>query len=183
MQCIRTCILYKKWGLVVKNILINIITVVIVIAVILILLFSFGSDEGARYVYKGNTTHSPVSIKAKEYQCSECNMNIESLSYAAQAIAENGNTYFFDDIGCAVLWLKKNGTDIDTIFTQTQDTHQWIDTKKAWYTRTASSPMGYGFAAYEKFQEGFIPYDEMKLFMLQGKNLHDPFIKKKLLNH
>ncbi len=166
-----------------KNIFINIITVVIVIAVILILLFSFGSDEGARYVYKGNTTHSAVPIKVKEYQCSECNMNIEALSYAAQITSENGNTYFFDDIGCAILWLKKNSKDIHTIFTQTQDTRKWIDAKKAWYSRTASSPMGYGFAAYEKSQKGFIPYDEMKLLMLQGKNLHDPFIKKKLLDH
>jgi hypothetical protein len=41
--------------------------------------------------------------------------------------------------------------------------------------------MGYGFAAVEKRKEGLVSYDEMKLLMLQGKNLHDPFVKKKLL--
>jgi hypothetical protein len=41
--------------------------------------------------------------------------------------------------------------------------------------------MGYGFAAYEKRADGLIPYDEMRILMLQGKNLHDPFVKKSLL--
>ena len=166
-----------------KNILTNIITVAIVIAVIVILLLSFGSEEGARYVYKGNTAHTAINIKPKEYQCSECNMNIEALSYAAQIISENGNTYFFDDIGCVVLWLKNHTPEIHTILTQTQDTHKWVNAYEGWYIRTAASPMGYGFAAYEKSREGFISYPEMKLLMLQGKNLHDPFIKKKLLDH
>ena len=41
--------------------------------------------------------------------------------------------------------------------------------------------MGYGFAAIENKKEGLILYDEMETLMLQGKNLHDPFVKKKLL--
>jgi len=165
----------------VKKILINVLTFAIVIAVIVILLVSFGSSDGNRYVYKGNMEYKPVSIKAKEYQCSECSMDIEELNYLAQLIAKNGNTYFFDDIGCLVLWLKNHSPDIQTMITQTLDTHKWIDVKKAWYSRIAPSPMGYGFAAVENKKEGLIDYEEMKLLMLQGKNLHDPFVKKKLL--
>ena len=164
-----------------KKILINILTFGIVIAVIVILLVSFGSSDGNRYVYKGNTTHQAVDIKTKEYQCSECSMDIEDIKYAAQLIAKNGNTYFFDDIGCVVLWLENHTPDIEVILTQTLDTHQWIDATKAWYSRIAPSPMGYGFGAVENKKEGLIDYEEMKLLMLQGKNLHDPFIKKKLL--
>ncbi len=164
-----------------KKILINVLTFVIVISVIIILLVSFGSSEGNRYVYKGNTEHKTVHIKPKEYQCSECSMSIEDLHYAAQIIKKNGNTYFFDDIGCLILWLQNHSSDIQRMVTQTQDTHKWIDVKKAWYSRIAPSPMGYGFAAVENKQEGLIPYEEMKLLMLQGKNLHDPFVKKKLL--
>ena len=164
-----------------KKILINILTFAIVIAVIIILLVSFGSSDGNRYVYKGNTEHKPVTIKAKEYQCSECSMDVEDLKYAAQIISQNGNTYFFDDIGCVVLWLENHSTDIHSILTQTLDTHEWIDVKDAWYSRIAPSPMGYGFAALRHKKEGLIPYDEMKLLMLQGKNLHDPFVKKRLL--
>jgi hypothetical protein len=165
----------------VKKLLINILTIGIVIAVIIILLVSFGSSEGNKYVYKGNTAHQSINIKVKEYQCSECNMDIERLEYAAQIISKNGNTYFFDDIGCVVLWLENHSPDIHSMLTQTLDTHQWIDVKKAWYSRIAPSPMGYGFAAVENKKEGLIGYEEMKLLMLQGKNLHDPFVKKKLL--
>ncbi len=164
-----------------KKILINILTFAIVISVIVILLVSFGSSEGNRYVYKGNMTHEALNIKSKEYQCSECSMDVEDLEYAAQLISKEGNTYFFDDIGCVVLWLENHSPNTQSIVTQTLDTHRWIDAKKAWYSRIAPSPMGYGFAAVENKKENLISYDEMKLLMLQGKNLHDPFVKKKLL--
>ena len=164
-----------------KKILMNILTFSIVVAVIVILFLSLGSEEGGRYVYKGNTAHQAISIKPKEYQCSECGMDVEVLDYAAELITKGGDTYFFDDIGCVVLWLKNHSPDIHIILTQTLDTHRWIDATKAWYSRIAPSPMGYGFAAVEKQKEGLVSYDEMKLLMLQGKNLHDPFVKKKLL--
>ena len=164
-----------------KKILINILTFAIVIAVIVILLVSFGSSDGNRYVHKGNMEYQAVDIKVKEYQCSECSMDVEVLEYAAQLIAKNGNTYFFDDIGCVVLWLENHSPDTQIILTQTLDTHLWIDATKAWYSRIAPSPMGYGLAAVENKKEGLVTYEEMKLLMLQGKNLHDPFVKKKLL--
>ena len=165
-----------------KKILMNLLTFAVVIAVIVILLLSLGSEEGGRYVYKGNTAYQAIPIKSKEYQCSECNMDVEDLDYAAQLIAKNGNTYFFDDIGCVVLWLKNHSPDTQIILTKTLDTNQWIDAKKAWYSRIAPSPMGYGFAAVEHKKKNLIEYEEMKLLMLQGKNLHDPFVKKKLLD-
>jgi len=164
-----------------KQIVGKILMFVVIIAIIIVMFLAFGSSQGANYVYKGNSSFSVVPIKPKEYQCSECNMDIEKLTYMAELITKEGDTYFFDDIGCLVLWLKNHTPDTHSMLTQTLDTHRWIDVKKAWYSRTAPTPMGYGFAAFEKKKEGFIPYEEMKLLMLQGKNLHDPFIKKKLL--
>lgn len=165
-----------------KKLMINLLTIVIVIAIMIILLLSLGTDQGARYVYKGNSSHTPIVIKPKEYQCSECSMDIEALEYSAQIITPKGDTYFFDDIGCVVLWLQNHTIKTQKIMTKTLDTGNWIDVDKAWYTRTAASPMGYGFAAYEHKQEGFISYEEMKLMMLQGKHLHDPFVKKSLFS-
>ena len=80
-----------------------------------------------------------------------------------------------------VLWLENRTIKIQKIITMALDSKHWIEAEKAWYTRTAPSPMGYGFAAYEKKQENFISYEEMKVLMLQGKHLHDPFVKKALL--
>ncbi len=153
----------------------------VVIAIIVILLLAFGTDEGSKYVYKNNTQHKIIPIKPKEYHCSECTMPIEDMPYQAQVITKKGDTYFFDDIGCVVLWLEKHHNPIAKMATQTLDTHHWIDPKKAWYTRVAHDPMGYGFAAYEKKKEGLIAYDTMKRLMLQGRNLYDPFVKKQLL--
>jgi len=165
----------------VKKILINGLIFAIVIAVIVTLLLSFGSSKGSRYVYKGNVEHKVIPIKPKEYQCSECGMDVEELKYAVELISENGNTYFFDDIGCLVLWLETHSPDTHSMLTQTMDTHRWVPVEKAWYSRIAPTPMGYGFAALENKKEGLLPYEEMKLLMLQGKHLHDPFVKKKLL--
>lgn len=163
-----------------KKVLINFLTFAVVIAIMVVLLLSLGSDQGARYVYKGNTAHTPVKIAPKEYQCSECSMDIEALEYSAQIIAENGNTYFFDDIGCVILWLQNREMVDATVVTRVLDRNGWVDVTKAWYSRIANSPMGYGFAAYAEKQKGFISYEEMKLLMLQGKHLHDPFVKKSL---
>jgi hypothetical protein len=169
--------------MVMKKTLINIAVFAGVIAVIIVLLLSFGTDEGAKFVYKGNSEHKIIEIKPKEYQCSECNMDVENLNYMAEIVTEGGNTYFFDDIGCVVLWLKNHAPKIARMVTKTRDTHRWVDAKKAWYSRTDTTPMGYGFAAYEEKKEGQIPYEEMRTLMLQGKNLHDPFVKKQLLSH
>ncbi len=164
-----------------KKIVSNLLIFVTVAAVFVILLLSLGTDEGARYVYKGNQTYTPVTVKPGQYQCSECNMDVEDTHYMAELIATNGDTYFFDDIGCMVLWLKNHHLEIHKVFTQTLDTNQWVEAKNAWYTRTAASPMGYGFGAYENQQSELISYEDMKLLMLQGKHLHDPFVKKSLL--
>jgi len=164
-----------------KKVLMNIIMFIIAVSIIVVLVISLGEKEGPKYVYKNNTTAQAIEIHPKEYQCSDCNMDIEDLEYLAEIITKNGNTYFFDDIGCVVLWSKKHKDEIAKMFTQTLDTHKWIDVKKAWYSRIAPSPMGYGFAAIENKKEGLISYKEMQTLMLQGKNLHDPFIKKKLL--
>jgi hypothetical protein len=166
-----------------KDILIKVAVFVLIIAVAAVLFFSSGAVETKRYVYKGNTEHKVIDIRPGTYQCSECNMDIKDMNYAVQIVTKDGKTYFFDDIGCAVLWLEKDASQVARIFTRTLDTHRWIDAKKAWYSRVDATPMGYGFGAYERKKEGLIPYEEMKLLMLQGKNLHDPFIKKRLLSH
>jgi hypothetical protein len=164
-----------------KKILLKLLSFLLVIAVMVILLLSLGNDEGARYVFKGNSTYEPIVLKKREYQCSECTMDIEALSYATQLVTQEGNTYFFDEVGCMVLWLQNHTLPIKEMFVYTYDTHRWIEAEKAWYSRTASTPMGYGFTAFEEKKEGFIPFEKMKTLMLQGQNLHDPFVKKHLL--
>jgi len=164
-----------------KKFFISLLSVVIGGAVVMLIFISLATEEGAKYVYKGNSDKKPIIIKPKEYQCSECNMYIDNMKYLAEIIREDGVTYFFDDIGCVVLWLKNNSSSNMIVITKTMDTNIWIDPKKAWYSKIDNEPMGYGFVSYQNKKDGFISYDEMKLLMLQGKTLHDPFVRKSLL--
>jgi len=163
-----------------KEVLGKLLMFIVIIAIIVVLFLAFGNSQGARYVYKGNDKKIVVPIKPKEYQCSECNMDIEDMKYAVEVVLDDGKTYFFDEIGCAVLWLKDK-SDISKIWVETVDTNHWIEAKDAYYSRVDATPMGYGFGAYEHSKDGFVNYDKMRTLMLQGQNLQDPFVKKALL--
>jgi len=164
-----------------KKILISLLSVIIGGTIVMLIFVSLATESGAKYVYKGNVDKKPIIIKPNEYQCPECNMNIKTMKYITEAIRDDGATYFFDDIGCIILWLKNNYSPNMIILTKTIDTNIWIEIDKAWYSRTDNSPMGYGFAPYQNKKDKFISYKKMKLLVLQGKTLHDPFVRKSLL--
>ncbi|HHO65517.1 MAG TPA: hypothetical protein ENJ71_03230 [Epsilonproteobacteria bacterium] len=141
-----------------------------------------GSEkQDVKLLYKGNTAYKAIDIKANEYSCVKCKMDVKALDYATQVVKKNGDTYFFDDVGCMVLWLKEHATDSVKRYVRTLDTHRWIEAEKAHYSRIAPSPMGYGFGAVEASKEGLVSYEEMRDLMLKGLTLRDPAVKKKLL--
>ncbi len=86
--------------------------------------------------------------------CERCKMAISERKYAVEAIDMKRNkTYKFDDIGCAVLWLKENKIPLDNnikLWITDAKTGKWIDAKNAIYTDDSITPMAYGFAAYTK---------------------------------
>ncbi len=126
----------------------------------------------------------PVEIKLGVTMDPQCGMEVEKMKNASQVILKDGRAFVFDDPGCMVLWLDKNHYDPKDVklWTYSDDTHRWIDAKKAHYTLTDSTPMHYGFGAYEKnTTEKTIPFEEMRLKMLRGENLTNPKIRKKLL--
>ena len=142
---------------------------------------SSAKPETVKHSHKGNTAYKAINIKSAEYSCATCNMDIKALDYAAQLVIKEGETYFFDDIGCMILWLKAHPEQSVKRYVKTLDTHRWIAVEKAHYSRIAPSPMGYGFAAVEASKKGLISYKEMGILMLKGETLRDPVVKKKLL--
>jgi predicted lipase len=135
----------------------------------------------AKYVFKGNSTFEAIDIKANEYSCSLCNMHIKKLDYATEAVKSNGDTYFFDDMGCMIMWLEKHSDMLERLYVKTLDTHKWMEAQNAHYSRIAPSPMGYGFGAVEVPKEGLISFAEVKSNILSGKTLRNPSVKKALL--
>jgi hypothetical protein len=67
------------------------------------------------------------------------------------------------------------------IWVWAKDTMQYIDGKKAWYSKTDDTPMNYGFGAYKNKKDGFVDFDTMSLLMMRGENLTNPQVKKQLL--
>jgi len=137
--------------------------------------------QSIKLLYKGNTAYKSINIEAKEYSCAKCKMDVKALDYATQVVTKNGDTYFFDDIGCMLLWLKSHRENVVKTYVRTLDTHRWIEAEKAHYSRIAPSPMGYGFGAVEVSKEGLISYAKMRDLMLKDKTLRDPAVKKRLL--
>jgi copper chaperone NosL len=131
---------------------------------------------------EGNMNQTPLEIILGKYQDSDCGMIIDNMSYVSQVISKDGKTWFFHDHGGMANWLKdKSIKDTAKIWVMSVDTKKYIDGRKAWYSRTEKTPMGYGFGAYEHKQDNFISFDEMSLKMLRGENLTNPYIRKELI--
>jgi hypothetical protein len=114
----------------------------------------------------------------KQDICPQCNMPIaKSKEYSSNL----DNKVYFDDIGCLILWTKKESKDPSQAMVFTKDTKQYIKATDAFYTIKERTPMGYGFTAYEKEQPESIKFEEMKLRMLRGEHMANPKIRKQIL--
>ncbi len=164
--------------------LLPLLTVILLVCVVVILFISLSKKEDMITIEKGNIQKQPLPIKAGHVNDTQCRMIITDTSHACEVVAPNGNTWFFDDPGCMILWLKdKSFKDDVVMWVKTLDTKKWIQAQKAWYTQTDKTPMHYGFGARQTYKKGYIDFEKMRLKMLRGENLTDPRIRKKLLGY
>jgi len=160
---------------------IKIVFILGIFALIIILFVSMSKTQQMVVIQSGNKEAIPLEIKLGHFQDSDCGMVIDILTYASQVINKEGKTWFFHDHGGMVRWLDaKTFKDEATIWVWAKDTNQWINGKKAWYSRNDKTPMNYGFGAYEHYQNGFIDFEDMRLKMKRGENLTNPFVAKEL---
>ena len=163
------------------NKLVKIVFIFGVFALIFIVFISMSNTQQMIVIQSGNAQAKPLEIKLGHFQDSDCGMVIDTLTYASQVINKEGKTWFFHDHGGMAKWLDtKTFKDEAVIWVWAKDTNQWIDGKKAWYSRNDKTPMNYGFGAYEYLQNGFISFDEMRLKMKRGENMTNPFVVKEL---
>jgi nitrous oxide reductase accessory protein NosL len=164
--------------------MIPLLTTLLIIMVVVILFLSLSKKEDMTTLAKGNFQKIPLPIKKGHVTDTECKMVITDTTHAAEVIAPDGKTWFFDDPGCMIKWIEDKPFKKEAvIWVKAVDTGKWIDAKKAWYAQTDKTPMHYGFGAREHKKEGYITFDEMRLKMLRGENLTDPRIRKKLLGY
>ena len=165
-----------------KKILIILLTLAL-FGVLGVIIVSIAKKDAPIVVVKGNKEHKPLPIKLNKTNDTQCAMLIKSTTNAAQVVAPDGRTWFFDDPGCMVLWLKdKPFKDKATLWVHSIDTNRWIDAKEAKYrVDYFQSAMHYGFGALERDANNTVDFNEMSLRMLRGETLANPKWRKKIL--
>ncbi|MFA7242325.1 MAG: nitrous oxide reductase accessory protein NosL [Sulfuricellaceae bacterium] len=113
----------------------------------------------------GEPKSGPVEIKWDRDGCTHCGMALSDRRFAAQVRGGVKHQAFkFDDIGCAVEWLKKQpwANDATTgIWVMDYRTGKWLDARRARYIGGKTSPMAYGYAAVTD-EPGSIDFEELK---------------------
>jgi len=155
------------------------ISLLVVIAIIAI---SYLKKDAPITITKGNIAQKPLPIKLNKTNDTECAMLIKTEKNSAEVALKDGRTWFFDDPGCMVKWLKnKPFKDSAKLWVHTVDTSRWIDAKKAKYSIDYHSAMHYGFGSLEKGNDKAIDFKEMTLRMYRGETLANPKFRKKIL--
>ena len=101
--------------------------------------------------------------------CIRCKMVVSDRMYAAQTTdPTTGRTYYFDDIGCVVLWFVEDEiewADRAIIWVTDVNSGKWINARDAKWSTVSITPMAFGFAAHKAGSEPkdteIIGYDEM----------------------
>ena len=153
-----------------------------IIALIVTLFLTLADKQNMVTVFEGNIAKQPIPMKLNHYQDADCGMVIDELNYASQVIAPDGKTWFFHDHGGMAKWLEERTfKDQAVIWVYALDSKEWIDGRKAFYTRDEETPMLYGFGAYAKSSENKISFKEMQQYTLRGETMINPSIRQQLL--
>lgn len=152
---------------------------ILILGVLGLLIFFADFKESGIYIEHGNKNKVALEIIPGKYLCTESQTLINEPRDTAQAVLPNGDTYFFNDIGNAFIWLmRQQNRDEITLFVYTRDTNRYVLASGAWYSRVEITPMGYGFGAYEFRLYGTSDYyyDEVLLCAARGETLLNPLI-------
>lgn len=151
------------------------IMVLIILGIFTVIFLSVANTQKMIVVIEGNSEKKPLEIELGRFQDSDCGMIIEDISFASQVVAPSGKTVFFHDHGGMVNWLKdKSFRDSAVIWVYTLDSKRWVDGKSAYYSLDESTPMNYGFGAYENSTPKRVGFEEMSRRMLNGETLNNP---------
>lgn len=100
----------------------------------------------------GEKTYKPRDIVAETDVCKICNMSIVHGDYAGEIVLKNGDYEIFDDLGCLIDYVKKNGDkEIGAAFIKDEKNKKWINVFKGSYVYSKDfwTPMNYGVLAFD----------------------------------
>lgn len=89
--------------------------------------------------------------------CERCKMVVSDRHHTVQTIdPKTKKVYFFDDLGCMVLWFEENKKEWKNkapIWITDAKTGEWIDARKAYYDSGNITPMAFGFMAHKRKED------------------------------
>lgn len=107
----------------------------------------------------------PGKVRWDKVSCARCIMAVSDHNYSAQVrggpAGKRTKLYFFDDIGCAVLWLDQQDWKDDPRTEMWVTDHQngtWIDAFESYFAKGKITPMDYGLGAQPDSTEGALDY-------------------------
>lgn len=162
--------------------LLPLVIIFVILGITAVIFVSMSKNDQPVIIVKGNLEMKALPLKVNFTNDPYCKMLIIEQRNSTQVVSPDGNTWFFDDPACMVLWLEdKVFKDTAKLWIHSIDTKQWIDARKAWYGRTDRTAMHYGFGAREHKTEDAIDFAAMSLNVLRGEHLGNPKIRKMLL--
>lgn len=109
----------------------------------------------------------PGEVRWDRDICVRCTMVLSDHFFTAQIRGgEEGRRtklYFFDDIGCAILWLDQQEWKEDPrteIWIPDYRSGEWMEARSVWYKTGLVTPMDYGLGALPGKAEGLLDFDQ-----------------------
>lgn len=115
----------------------------------------------------GGPETGPGKVRWDQEICRRCSMAVSDHHYSAQVrggpVGGRSRLYFFDDFGCAVLWLREQpwrGNPAVEIWVTDYRTGDWLAARTALFERDRITPMDYGLGARPDAVPNALVYDQ-----------------------
>jgi copper chaperone NosL len=122
----------------------------------------------------GDPGSGPKEVKWDRDACERCRMVLSDRHYSAQVRVfpegKRSKVFFFDDIGCATLWLEDKPWMDDPrteIWVTDHRKGEWIDARTATYVKEKITPMEYGLGAQTEPAPGGLDFEQAKRHIVE----------------
>ncbi len=115
----------------------------------------------------GGSETGPGEVRWDRVTCARCIMSVSDRNFSAQVrggpAEQKTRLYYFDDFGCAVLWLKEQPWRDDPrteIWVTDAESGQWLDARAARFGTGFITPMDFGLGAGTTDKVGTLDFEQ-----------------------
>lgn len=102
----------------------------------------------------------PVPIVWDREPCAHCHMQIGEPRHAVQLITTEGRVVSFDDVGCAIGYLRQHKPAVHRLWFHGEG-ESWLGVDAVGFVKTEVTPMGSGLLAVERREADARTFDQV----------------------